>query len=161
VRALVPHAHRSSRLPFVAIVALTAPAAAATTTAAATRTTTTTAATTAAAAARTTAPESTTTAAARAAWCALCRSVDANRASVELLTIHGADGFFGSLNVLKRHETETARTSGFTICYYVGFRNDTKRFKRTAKAVIISGPGETANKELIAHLLSLSLMLSR
>jgi hypothetical protein len=136
--------------PLFAIAAATA--AVTTTTAATTARTAATTATTAAA--RTTAAKTTTTAAG-AARCALCSSVDANRAPIQLLSVHGADGLLGRFNIIKRYETETARTSSFTISYYVGFRNDTKRFECTAKAMIICGPGETANKELIAHLLLL------
>lgn len=142
--------------PLFAIAA--AAAAVTTTTTTTTATTARTAATTATTtAARTTAAKSTTTTAAAtgAARCALCSSVDADRASIQLLSVHGADGLLGRFNIIKRYETKTARTSGFTISYYVGFRNDTKRFECTAKAMIICGPGETANKELIAHLLLL------
>ena len=138
----------SFRSPLVAIATATAASTATATARAATTTTTAAATGTAAAATKSTA----TAAATGATGSALSCFVHPDGATVEGLPVHGADGFLCGFRIVEGDESETTRTTGLTICYYVCLLYLSKLLKSSTKAVIICGPGKAAHKELVAHL---------
>ena len=131
-----------------------------TTTAAATATATTAAAATAAAAKFTT----TATAAARTLF-ARARNVNSERASIQLLAVHGFNGFLRLVRRTHGDECEAARAAAHTVHHQVGFDDRAVGSKCVLEVVLSGVEGKISNKQFRTHVMSycpkLTLALSR
>jgi hypothetical protein len=93
------------------------------------------------------------------------RNVDRERASVQLLAVHGINGFLRFLRGPHGYEREAARAAAHPIHHQVGF-NDRAMGSKCVLEVVFGGvEGKISNKQFRTHVMSycpkLTLALSR
>jgi hypothetical protein len=117
---------------------------------------TATAATTAAAATATAAEFTTTTAAATAAGAFFTRASNVNRegASIQLLAVHGINGFLRFFRRTHGDECEAARAAAHPVHHQVGFNDRAVRSECVLEVVFGGVEGKISNKQFRTHVMS-------